>query len=111
MGQDVCLITSSTEDQRFLTYVLNTVGTDQLERAKVGSTFSRLNVAQIGSLLVPVSSPREQTAIADRLDAHHKTVDRAMKAHRDEIELFIERRQALITTAVTGGLDTSRVAV
>jgi type I restriction enzyme S subunit len=41
MGQDVCLITSSDQEQRFLMYALNTIGADQLAPIKIGSTITR----------------------------------------------------------------------
>lgn len=105
MGQDVCLITSKLQDQRFLAYVLNTIGLDQLEEAKIGSTFSRVNVRQIKELLVPGCSPQQQRAIADALDREHEDVERCLRLLTSQIGLLVEHRQALITAAVTGELD------
>lgn len=105
MGQDVCLITSDTMDQVFLMYVLNSIGLDQLEVQKVGSTFSRANIAQILELKVPVPNRAEQKALARKLDEAASHRSRACRALQQQIDLLRERRQALITAAVTGELD------
>ncbi len=110
MGQDVCLITSRDEDQRFLTLALNTLGRDQLEETKIGSTFSRVNVAQIGELLVPTPSPAEQRSIADELLAESAKAERLIAASERQIALLREHRQALVTAAVTGQLDVKKGA-
>jgi type I restriction enzyme S subunit len=110
MGQDVCLITSDDADQRYLTYYLNTFGLDQLDEAKIGSTFSRVNISQIKELLVPVLSRLEQSRIADQLDATSARYRRSTASLTRQIELLVERRQALITAAVTGELDIAGVA-
>lgn len=105
MGQDVCLITSGEQDQRYLTYALNVLGKAQLDQRKVGSTFSRINMAQIGELLVPCPSPPLQRQIADELDhlsEEHGLLE-ALLAR--QINLLAERRQALITAAVTGEIE------
>jgi type I restriction enzyme S subunit len=110
MGQDVCLITSEEQDQRFLTYVLNTLGLDQLEEAKVGSTFSRINISQILALLVPVPPPALQSEIADAIDAQWAIFDRAQCVLRQQIDRLSEYRQGLITAAVTGSVEIAEVA-
>ncbi|MEW6581412.1 MAG: restriction endonuclease subunit S [Actinomycetota bacterium] len=110
MGQDVCLIRSATEDQLFLTYVLNSLGADQLELAKIGSTFSRVNVAQVLEIQVPRPSPAVQVAVAGELDrqfARHASVRELLLR---QIALLHEHRQALITAAVTGELSIERLA-
>jgi type I restriction enzyme, S subunit len=110
MGQDVCLIRSWTQDQRFLTYVLNTVGVDQLEEQKLGSTFSRINVSQILGLSIPCPPAGRQSAIADALDSASERTSRAVDAIAIAAGLLKERRQALITAAVTGQIEIPGVA-
>jgi type I restriction enzyme, S subunit len=110
MGQDVCLIRSEEQDQRFLTYVLNTHGVDQLEEQKIGSTFSRINVAQVLELVIPCPDVTVQRAIADRLDAATADASRARTVLDSQSDLLVERRQALITAAVTGQLEIPGVA-
>jgi type I restriction enzyme, S subunit len=105
MGQDVCLITSCSQDQRFLSYCLNTLGADQLELARVGSTFTRINVDQIVELRVPVSAQDEQRAVADHLDELKGKTDAIVRGLRRQIVLLQEHRQALTTAAVTRQID------
>jgi type I restriction enzyme S subunit len=108
MGQDVCLITSYSQDQRFLTYCLNTFGADQLELAKIGSTFTRVNVRQIVELRVPAPDVEEQRCIADQLDKMQATTDAITERLDCQTVLLRERRQALITAAVTGKIEVAR---
>ena len=105
MGQDVCVIRSTDQDQRYLAFVLNTLGLDQLEEQKIGSTFSRINVARVLELLVPCPSAAAQGRIADDLDEATASVNQYLSASRQQIDLLLERRQALITAAVTGQLE------
>jgi type I restriction enzyme, S subunit len=110
MGQDVCLITSKDQDQRYLTYVLNTLGLDQLEELKIGSTFSRINVAQIADLVVPCPPPGEQSAIADELDEFGAHTAMLVASLRKQTDLLVERRESLITAAVTGMVELPEIA-
>jgi type I restriction enzyme, S subunit len=110
MGQDVCLITSSEQDQRFLMYALNTIGVDQLAPIKIGSTITRINVDQIGELTIPVPPMETQRQIADALDYERERIDRLVQCIRHQIGLLREHRQALITAAVTGDLDIDKAA-
>jgi type I restriction enzyme S subunit len=108
MGQDVCLITSTGQDQRYLGHVLNTLGVDQLQLLKVGSTFSRVNIAQIQELLVPDREPAEQRRLADELDRRSAAYSEALAVLDRAVELLQERKQALVTAAVTGQLNIAR---
>jgi len=110
MGQDVCVIRSSTQDQRFLTYVLNTLGMDQLEEQKLGSTFSRINVSQILGLSIPCPPAERQSAIADALDSASERNSQAVDIIALATGLLVERRRAVISAAVTGQLTIPGVA-
>lgn len=105
MGQDVCLVTSANQDQLYLAYVLNSVGVDQLDAQKIGSTFSRVNVAQIVDLEIPSPPPAIQHRLAQEFDEKRRRHDRTVTRLRQQIALLQEHRQALITAAVTGELD------
>lgn len=110
MGQDVCLITSDDQDQRFLLYALNTLGLDQMDAAKIGSTLSRINVALIGEIQLPAPPTAAQASVAEALDRQGATVDRLTAQLREQIDLLREHRQALVTAAVTGQLDLAEAA-
>jgi type I restriction enzyme, S subunit len=110
MGQDVCLVSSDRASQLFLTYFLNSLGLDQLEEQKVGSTFSRANVEQILELIVPTPEPEDQHRIAEQLDERTNSQQKVVSLLDSQINLLQERRQALITAAVTGQLDVPEAA-
>lgn len=110
MGQDVCLVTSDEQNQLFLTCVLNSVGVDQLDQAKIGSTFNRVNIAQILELSVPCPHPEVQRGVARQLDARSRARDATKATLLRQIDLLVEHRQALITAAVSGELEIPGVA-
>ena len=56
-------------------------------------------------LKVPVPPPHEQTAIATFLDRETAKIDALVADYRTLIELLQENRQAVISHAVTKGLD------
>jgi type I restriction enzyme S subunit len=105
MGQDVCLISSQAEDQRFLAYALDLVAREELDARSIGSTFKRINVDQIKDLRVPHPSPAEQRRIAADCVRMDTATARAIAAIDRQTALLRERRQALITAAVTGKLQ------
>jgi len=104
MGQDVCLIRSDGQNQLWLTYMLNSIGVDQLAEIKIGSTFDRVNISQLLDLQIPVPSVEIQATKAVRLDATRLRLDRVQVVLARQINMLHERRQALITAAVTGHL-------
>lgn len=113
MGQDVCRITSTEASQSYLGHVLNFAVGPQLDALRIGSTFTRINIAAIKSLQVPVPPLDEQAALADAvwgvLDGWAATRQRLQRS----VELLGEYKRSLITAAVTGELDvtTARTGV
>ena len=111
MGQDVCLIRSSSENQRWLNYVLHSrVMADQLAVLQVGSTFNRINVADIKGLLVAVPPRSEQGEVVGFLDDCLRKIDVAIERPRREMRLLGEFRTRLIADVVTGKLDVREAA-
>jgi type I restriction enzyme S subunit len=105
MGQDVCLITSEDQDQRFLTYYLNTLGSDKLKPELVGSTFTRVNVDQLVELRVPAPEKEEQRSIANRMDELAGRTDAIIGELRRQTVLLQEHRRAFISSMMTGQID------
>ena len=106
MGQDVCLIRSKVQNQRFLNYQLHSPFMEhQLELLLVGSTFKRINVADIKALTVIVPPKNEQDAICGRLDSELVVFDTAIARTEREIALMQEYRTRLTADVVTGKLD------
>lgn len=111
MGQDVCLIRSTTQNQRFLNYVLHSpFMAHQLEQLLVGSTFKRINVSEIKALAVIVPPRHEQDAICESLDADLAAFDAVSSRMHREIDLLREYRVSLIAGVVTGKLDVREAA-
>ena len=106
MGQDVCLIRSSSENQRWLNYFLHSKAmSDQLALTLIGSTFNRINVADIKALLIAAPPVSEQDRIAAVLDDELSKIDVAIATCRREQALLHEYRTRLIADVVTGKLD------
>jgi type I restriction enzyme S subunit len=77
----------------------------QAEARTTGATIRGLNIWDLKRCQLPVPTVARQLAVAAHLDnvCGHSERHRAMM--RQQIELLHERRQALITAAVTGQLD------
>ena len=78
MGQDVCLIRSELQSEHFLNYLLHSPFMKrQLDLILVGSTFKRINIAQIKALIAPVPPRQEQDAITRYLTEELQGVEKA----------------------------------
>ncbi len=88
----------------FLYFALN-VGRDHLAALGQGSTFTELSAGQLASFPIPLPPLREQRAIAEYLDRETAKIDELVAKKERLIELLREKRTALISQAVTKGLD------
>lgn len=77
----------------------------QLELASTGVTRFGLPKNEIGKLLLPIPPLPQQRAIADFLDRETARLDGLVAAKERLLELLAEKRWALITRAVTLGLN------
>ena len=103
---------SSPTDSRYIWYVLNSKSAADT-MASLGKTTTglrNLNAEIIGSVLIPVRQLPEQRVIADYLDVETGRIDALISRTQGVIDLLAERRQALITAAVTGQLAIPGVA-
>lgn len=82
----------------------------QLAMLLIGSTFNRINVADIKGLIVVVPPRTEQDAIVEHLDSALVDTVRAQSAASDEIPLLRELRTRLTADVVTGKLDVREAA-
>ena len=106
MGQDVCLISSKINNQRFLIHqLLSPVVINQLESLYVGATFKRINVDQIKNFLIVCPSPKEQEVIASYCDKISQRAEILSTKIRQSLSKLREYRTALISAAVTGKID------
>jgi type I restriction enzyme S subunit len=90
-------------DPRFLFYVFAS-GEPYKGLGKMGTQLN-LNTDTVGSIVIGIPSPVEQSAIADYLDRETASFDGLIKTVASAIERLIEYRQALVTSAVTGKID------
>ena len=93
-------------DGRFLARQFSAIGTrDQFYVAANGITRFGLGGDGIRTGVFPVAPIEEQRAIADFLDRETAKIDALVARKERLIELLQEKRTALITRAVTRGLD------
>jgi len=81
------------------------VAKEQLKTRGKGTTFLELSGDELGAFKVCVPSLDEQTAIASFLDRETGKIDDLVNEQKRLIELLKEKRQAVISHAVTKGLD------
>lgn len=84
---------------------LLSVSTAELKIRGSGSTFLELSGDKLGVFQVPVPPPAEQAAIAAFLDRETGKIDALVEEQRRLIALLKEKRQAVISHAVTKGLN------
>jgi type I restriction enzyme S subunit len=111
MGQDVCLIRSASQNQRYLNYLLHSpFMAQQLSQGLIGSTFNRINVVDIKALVVLVPPRQEQDAIAEFLDSTLSKTSEMIGLIKQEISIMQEYRIRLMADVVTGKLDVRQAA-
>ena len=98
------LVFRSTSDGRYSYYQLH-AARPELESWGQGSTFKELSRSKLEALPLVDPPPDEQRAIAEFLDRETGKIDALVAKKERLIELLQEKRTALITHAVTKGLD------
>ena len=97
---------SSRNDYRYFFWALRSNRIyEQWQSSVGGATFRALNLGPLSETVVPVPSPSEQTQIARFLDHQTARIDALIAEQQRLIELLKEKRQAVISHAVTKGLD------
>ncbi|MEN2775221.1 restriction endonuclease subunit S [Acetivibrio clariflavus] len=77
----------------------------QIQLALVSSTISNFNGNKYANMILPLPSYYEQKAISNFLDQKTAEIDSLIADKEKLIELLQEKRQAIITEAVTKGLN------
>jgi type I restriction enzyme S subunit len=91
---------------KFLFYFTKTtLFDDQIAESAIQSTIMNFNGQKFASMLVPVPERDAQAAIAAFLDRKTVAIDALIAKKKQLVELLQQKRQALITQAVTKGLD------
>ncbi|MDP9301920.1 MAG: restriction endonuclease subunit S [Actinomycetota bacterium] len=96
-------------EPRFLRYWLDRLA-DYWPTVVKSNTQDNLNAESVREAPFPSLPVVQQGIIADRLDEAFAALDRRTSLLTRQIDLLLERRQALITAAVTGQLDIPGVA-
>jgi type I restriction enzyme S subunit len=113
MGQDVVLLRRASPElsSDYMQQVIRSAAvTQQLALLMIGSTFKRINVEEIRSLVVPSPPVAEQTQIAAFLEGEVERANSLIAEAQRAIDLLQERRTALISAAVTGQIDVRGLA-
>ena len=77
----------------------------KLEAAGQGTTFIELSRDKLRSERIPIPVHETQKAIADFLDRETARIDQLIEKKQRMVEVLGEKRQAVISRAVTKGLD------
>jgi type I restriction enzyme, S subunit len=95
-----------TADARFVFWALRSTNSfQQWESSVGGATFRALNLGPLGETWIPMPDQQRQRVIADYLDRETVRLDALVAAKERVLGLLAEKRRALITRAVTRGLD------
>lgn len=93
-------------DPRFLFYWLRSSWiVDEICARSLGVSYPAINPSEVGNLPVPVLPLPRQRSIASFLDRKTAAIDALIEKKQRLIELLEEKRQAVISRAVTKGLD------
>jgi type I restriction enzyme S subunit len=95
---------------RFLLLCLRVMRKDLLGRLAMGSTHKTIYMPDIESIKIPIPPLDEQDDLVAAAYSEHGQLDQLGSRIDAQIVLLRERRQALITAAVTGQLDISEAA-
>ncbi|TXL66891.1 restriction endonuclease subunit S [Zeimonas arvi] len=98
------LVPSDGDESRFLAYLLS-VTTEELNIRGRGTTFLELSGDELGAFRIPYPPRDEKSLITAFLDRETAKIDALIAEQERLIELLKEKRQAVISHAVTKGLD------
>lgn len=90
-------------NMKFLYYIFSS-GQPYLGLGKMGTQLN-LNTDTVGAIKIALPSPKEQTAIAHYLDTKLGEIDALIDKQQTLLEKLAEQRTAVITHAVTKGLN------
>ena len=90
---------------RFLLLCLRVMRQDLLGRLAMGSTHQTIYMPEIESIKVPLPSVDEQDAVVAAVYGCLPAIDQAISDLDRQVRLLLERRQAVISAALTGALE------
>jgi type I restriction enzyme S subunit len=98
------LVPFENTDTNYFSHLLSISSTELNIRGK-GSTFLELSGDELGAFKLPVPSLSEQTLISKFLDRETAKIDGLVNAQKRLMELLKEKRQTVISHAVTKGIN------
>lgn len=111
VNQHVCIIRPIQQHivPEYLNYVLESViGQRQIFANQTGASREAVTFSQIGDFEVPLPPISEQKRIIQQVDSMVTNIHTSINHLKAISELLEEKRQALITAAVTGQIDVSK---
>lgn len=97
---------SKTFDSSWLCYAMNSrVGKYQVEQVQYGAAQEQFNISHAINFMFPVPPLSEQQSISQYLDRQTAKLDTLITLKQRLLQLLVEKRRALITQAVTRGLN------
>lgn len=104
IGRGLAAVRPRSIDSRYLWWWMHTQ-IEELQSESTGSTFAAVSAADIANLQIPVEDSNLQEAIAVFLDRETVQIDDLIGKQESLIALLAEKRRAVISHAVTKGLD------
>jgi type I restriction enzyme, S subunit len=83
---------------------------DEIRLTTIQATIANVSAERYGDFRVPLPSLGEQVSIVRRLDVVRQLVQAFSQVMTSQVDVLLERRQALISAAVTGQLEIPEVA-
>ncbi len=77
----------------------------ELDRFTFGATIKTIGMPDIRKLVTPVPLLAEQAQVVADVNAKRELIDQLIKESNTALALYLERRSALISAAVTGKID------
>ncbi|MGP9827598.1 restriction endonuclease subunit S [Ectopseudomonas khazarica] len=78
---------------------------EELDRFTFGATIKTIGMPDIRKLVTPVPPLAEQAQLVADVNAKRELIDQLIKESNTALALYLERRSALISAAVTGKID------
>lgn len=106
VNQHVCIIRTIDVAQKYIYFfIISSLGQKQIDFFQSGANREGLNFEQIKNFRIPLPPLSEQKEIAEFLDKETAKIDLLIEKAKKSIALSKEKRQALISAAVTGKID------
>jgi type I restriction enzyme S subunit len=90
---------------RYLWLLFKIAMQSHLDSLTAGATLRTIGMPDVGRFVIPIPPLEEQDRIISVASGSRASTESVLRASRRQIDLLSERRQALITAAVTGELD------